>query len=98
MGNSSEEKNGNGFGAPSDEKIVASCQERDSDSNTSTPDSRKSACIEFGWCGFGVAAWELRLGWMRVWGCRGSLASMLRELPKIRDALRAARDELGRKP
>jgi len=44
---------------------------------------RRTFAIEFGRCGFGVSGGlvpELRLGWVRMWTCSGSVISALSHL------------------
>lgn len=54
----------------------------------------RTFAIEFGWCGWGAAGGlvpEMRLGWVRLWTCQGSVVAIL---ARSEAALRAARDAL----
>lgn len=59
---------------------------------------RRTFAIEIGRCGFGASGGlvpELRLGWVRIWTCSGSVVETL---SRLRIALAQAADELRRKP
>ena len=57
---------------------------------------RATCSIEFGWVGWGASGDlvpELRLGWVRVWCCRGGVFN---KVASLNASLRAAKDELSR--
>jgi hypothetical protein len=56
----------------------------------------RTFAIEFGRCRWGASGGlvpELRLGWVRIWTCEGSIAVVLE---KLRTATADALEELGR--
>lgn len=97
MVSDNEKKDGSGHEAAAHDANVAASQGEIFDASQ---DRHASFCVELGLCGLGMSRDlfpEVRLMLVRFWWCRGSAADVLRDLPKIRNALRAAREELGRK-